>query len=725
LVRRNKMLKGVFMVARIFITLILGFAAFANAAPNMNTIYVQGYLKRSNGSPATDGTYSMAITIRSGATAFWTKTINVPVSNGFFSQALTGASSAPHSGNIDSATISQAAAGALVIGVQTTIDSQSVSFDVQASPTPLALVADTALNVSANAVNSAAIAAGAVTNAKIATAAVGPANLAASGTMPAWNGSALTNISAANIVGTLPGSSFPATLPASNGSNLTNIAASAISGNLAAGNLPALSGDVSSSAGSAAVTVNKIKGVNVDLTGIANGQVLKYNGSDFVPFTLPAGSDISGKADITYVDAQLANKADNSSVSSQLALKADASSLTWANISGKPSAFSPDAHSHAIADVTNLQTNLDSKLSIAKLSLNCNPDQTVQYISVSDSYQCQSIQIASGQITGLSAVATSGAYADISGKPTLAAVATSGAYADISGKPTFATVATSGSYADLSAKPDLTLYAQKASNLSDLSNAAAARTNLGLGSAAVKNAPAAGDAAAAEVVLGNDSRLSDSRAPMGAAGGDLSGSYPNPTLINVGTAGTYAQVTTDANGRVTSGVATLPLANGGTGATTQAGAANAILPAQAGNAGEVLMTDGTNAAWGFTMGGQAVATNVVVGNTGAASNTTIQAGSTGKVTIGASGAGAVAFSAMGACTIASFNANGTGATAYTNKTCTGVPTGAAIHCNPTSAYTGTISFSATVTAANTVALRGAAGSPAIGTSSWVCMWMKP
>jgi hypothetical protein len=59
----------------------------------------------------------------------------------------------------------------------------------------------------------------------------------------------------------------------------------------------------------------------------------------------------------------------------------------------------------------------------------------------------------------LSTVATSGAYADLSGTPSLATVATSGAYADLSGTPTLATVATSGAYADLSGTPSLATVA--------------------------------------------------------------------------------------------------------------------------------------------------------------------------------------------------------------------------------------------------------------------------
>lgn len=69
------------------------------------------------------------------------------------------------------------------------------------------------------------------------------------------------------------------------------------------------------------------------------------------------------------------------------------------------------------------------------------------------------------------------------------------------------------------------------------------------------------------------------------AGGDLTGTYPSPSLVATGTAGTYTKVTTDAKGRVSSGTTlsatdipsldaskitsgTLPVANGGTGGST-------------------------------------------------------------------------------------------------------------------------------------------------------------
>lgn len=71
-------------------------------------------------------------------------------------------------------------------------------------------------------------------------------------------------------------------------------------------------------------------------------------------------------------------------------------------------------------------------------------------------------------------------------------------------------------------------------------------------------------------------------------------------------------------GTITSGTwsaSTIALARGGTGATTQAGAANAILPTQTGNSGKYLTTDGTNVSWATVTGSGSVTSVAASGGT--------------------------------------------------------------------------------------------------------------
>lgn len=175
-------------------------------------------------------------------------------------------------------------------------------------------------------------------------------------------------------------------------------------------------------------------------------------------------------------------------------------------------------------------------------------------------------------------------------------------------------------------------------NLSELSDKTTARTNLELGSLATKNTVTSSDITNGTIALADLSQTmcaANQILQMNSAGNALicvalPASGETNTAANVGTGGVgvYLQKSSaelqfknlnagsnkisvandagnsevdidvnEANLTLTNIGGTLSLAKGGTGATGQAGAANAVLPPQASNSGKYLKTDGSNASW--------------------------------------------------------------------------------------------------------------------------------
>nr|BFD63524.1 hypothetical protein BdHM001_22050 [Bdellovibrio sp. HM001] len=196
----------------------------------------------------------------------------------------------------------------------------------------------------------------------------------------------------------------------------------------------------------------------------------------------------------------------------------------------------------------------------------CTASQTMGWSSITDKFECQDIQmsLASANVTGTLPVAKGGTGLSAAGTANqMLGVNAAGSALEYKSMPTCAAnqyitfngtsftcandAGASGTVASIgSGTPALTFSSSTGTITANISDATTAAKGL-------VQLAASGGTTAGTVVQATDARLSDSRAPSGSAGGDLTGNYPNPTLKATGTAGTYTKVTTDAQGRVTSG----------------------------------------------------------------------------------------------------------------------------------------------------------------------------
>lgn len=114
------------------------------------------------------------------------------------------------------------------------------------------------------------------------------------------------------------------------------------------------------------------------ISGLQTALDAKADGEDYTSAEKTKLAGIATAATANATDAQLRDRATHTGAQAistitglQTALDGKAASAhthTWTEVTGKPTTFTPSAHTHAIADTTGLQAALDAKLASASAS---------------------------------------------------------------------------------------------------------------------------------------------------------------------------------------------------------------------------------------------------------------------------------------------------------------------------------------------------------------------